>query len=186
MTTCLMDLTSSSYCNEIWKDIKGFEGIYKISNYGRVKSLKRFKKRKEDKILSPQIGKRGYYTISLWNNQKGTTKTIHRLIAEHFIKNNKNKREVNHKDGNKLNNNISNLEWVTPKENSVHAVRSKDIKKFNYKRGASISKYKNKITYVAEIRFNKKNIYLGRFKNKEQAYSIYKKKYKELYGFEPW
>lgn len=183
-TTCSMVHTFNSTSEE-WKDIKGFENIYQISNLGRIKSLKRYGRR-EEKILTPVVGKRGYYTVSLWYKQNGKTLTIHRLIAEHFIPNPENKREVNHKDANKLNNSINNLEWVTPKENSIHAVRSINVRKFKHKRGASKYIYNNKITWVAEIRFDNKLYQLGRFKNKEDAHHAYKLKYIELYGFSPW
>ena len=177
--------SKSKYKKEIWKDIKGFEGIYIVSNIGRVKRLK-CRYAKEDRFIKMYLGKRGYYCYNLWNKGKNKVSTVHRLIATQFIPNPENKREVNHKDANKLNNSIDNLEWVTPKENSVHAVRSINIKKFKHKRGASKSEYKGKVTWISELRFNNKHYYFGRFKNKEDAHDVYKKKYIELYGFSPW
>ena len=114
--------------NEIWKDIKGYEGYYQISNCGRVKSLERTAiakcnsiRRVPEKILSICNDKDGYNIITLTKNSKKKTFKIHRLISQYFIRNPKNKPEVNHKDGNKQNNNINNLEWATESENTTHA-----------------------------------------------------------------
>lgn len=97
--------------NEEWKDIPGYGGIYKIHWRGCVRSLI------SNKILSPGKSKGGYMTVSLLDK----THTIHRLVAKSFIKNPKNKKCVNHKDGNKLNNHYANLEWATYSENNSHA-----------------------------------------------------------------
>lgn len=102
---------------EIWKDVKGFEGIYQISNLGNVKSFKK----SITIILKPVIGGNGYLCINLSKNSQPITHNIHRLLAIHFIDNPENKRTVNHKDGNKLNNHLSNLEWATDSENNKHA-----------------------------------------------------------------
>lgn len=113
---------------EIWKDIKNYEGRYQISNMGRVKSL--FRKVKtvsgyyitvQEKILKQTVDNTGYYVVSLWKNNKHLRAHIHRLVAETFIFNHNNKPFINHIDGDKLNNNVSNLEWCTPKENNIHA-----------------------------------------------------------------
>lgn len=96
---------------EIWKDIKDYEGLYQISNYGRVKSLSNSQKRKE-KILKPEI-RTGYYSINLCKNGNQKNTRIHRLVAEAFIPNPDNLLCVNHKDENKLNNKVENLEWCT-------------------------------------------------------------------------
>ena len=113
--------------NEIWKDIKGYEGLYQISNMGRVKSLSKqwvarngIKHHKE-KILKIAIGKRGYYTVNLCKNKIRKSKYVHQLIAEAFIPNPNNWLYINHKDLNKTNNKIENLEWCTHKENMQHA-----------------------------------------------------------------
>lgn len=113
---------------EIFKDIIGYEGIYQISNLGRVKSLKRFvdnhsglKKQLKEKILKNHISKTGYYVIDLKNNSLRKTFKVHRLIAIMFISKVNGKDFVNHIDGNKLNNSIDNLEWCTISENNKHA-----------------------------------------------------------------
>ena len=109
---------------EIWKWIKGYENLYQISNYGRVKSFPRNGTGKEIKILRPQITKFGYLKISLHKDNKSKFFQIHRLVAETFIQNIKNKPQVNHKDGNKFNNYVDNLEWSTIAENNQHAYAS--------------------------------------------------------------
>jgi len=97
---------------EIWKDVKGYEGIYQISNKGRIKKVN------TDNILKPSLAGKGYFRIGLRKDKKPKYYYIHRLVAEAFIPNVDNKEFVNHKDLNKLNNNVDNLEWCTPKENN--------------------------------------------------------------------
>ena len=104
---------------EIWKDIPGYEGMYQVSNYGRVMSL-RYHQTKFPKILKPNLtGEYAYVNLSI-NNKYHSIK-IHRAVAICFIPNPENKPFVNHKDGNKFNNHVDNLEWVTAAENMAHA-----------------------------------------------------------------
>ncbi len=105
---------------EIWKDIEGFEGRYAVSTFGNVKSLK-FAGRVGERNLKPGIGSTKYYLVSLIKNKKGHTKKVHRLVGLAFIPNPENKPQLNHLDGNKLNNHVSNLEWATNQENCQHA-----------------------------------------------------------------
>lgn len=105
---------------EIWKDIPNYEGIYKVSNIGRVKSVlwfdpknKRYYKR--DKILKPHKTNKGYIEVSLSNKYQKKICKVHRLVAETFIPNPNNLPQVNHIDENKSNNNMNNLEWCTAK-----------------------------------------------------------------------
>ena len=105
---------------EVFKDIKGYEGRYQISNHGRVKSLQR-KGRLTDKILKFGFNNGGYHIISLCKNGHTKTKTIHKLVLVAFSSNLKNKPCCNHLDGIKTNNHIDNLEWVTDRENHIHA-----------------------------------------------------------------
>lgn len=114
-----------------WKDITDYEGVYQISTDGQVKSLARItisqsnkgKYTKKDRILIPEITSKGlgYYRVLLCKNSIITKFLIHRLVAKAFIPNPENKPQVNHRDGNKLNNNVENLEWVTASENVQHA-----------------------------------------------------------------
>jgi hypothetical protein len=101
--------------DEIWKPIKGFENLYLISNTGKVFSLIRNKLKK----FSHQ--KTGYLQVTLCLSGKFHYKYAHRLVAEAFIENKDNKSSVNHKDANKNNNHVSNLEWATEAENNFHA-----------------------------------------------------------------
>jgi len=100
-----------------WVKCEDWPG-YWASTAGEVMTTKS----RRSKILKPIRGKRNYLIISMWKNAKRSTKPIHRLIGETFIPNPKNKREINHKDGNKYNNEVSNLEWVTTQENVNHKI----------------------------------------------------------------
>lgn len=117
---------------EQWKDIVGFEGWYQISNLGRVRSVPRVVPHKskhgsvayqrwESKILRPTITNQGYEMVVLSKSGKFSYPTVHRLVAIAFIPNPHNKRTVNHIDGDKTNNVVSNLEWCTSSENNQHA-----------------------------------------------------------------
>ena len=103
--------------NEIFKDVKGYEGYYEISNLGRVRSTSY----KGVKILKPFITKKGYLNVIFCINQKKEHKFIHRLVAETFIPNINNYSTVNHKDENKLNNCVENLEWLSVEDNNRYS-----------------------------------------------------------------
>ena len=114
--------------NEVWKDIKGYEGRYQISNFGNVRSLSRKVKFGNQtrivkgKILKQKTKKTGYKFIQLRNNMKEYDFHIHRLVALHFVDGYAENMDVNHIDGNKENNNASNLEWCSRKQNIIHSV----------------------------------------------------------------
>lgn len=103
-----------------FRQIKGFEGIYSISENGKVSSIRRSLGKR---LMKNRIKPNGYVGIKLCNNGKQFHLSIHRLVALHFVDNPNNYPEVNHKDGNKENNHYLNLEWVTSSENQKHAFR---------------------------------------------------------------
>ena len=101
---------------EKWKKIKNYP-YYSISNLGRIHSLIK------NRILKPSIDKQGYLHIGLYSNNKRKFFLVHRLVAEHFLSSKS--LEVNHRDGNKNNNTVKNLEWVTPKQNIANKLKRK-------------------------------------------------------------
>ena len=112
---------------EVWKDIKGYENLYQVSNLGRIKSLGRRSINKnghiyysKEKILKSTLTSHKYKVIGLYKNRKSKQAYIHRLIAEYFIPNPENKPHINHKNGIRHDNRIENLEWVTCYENNKH------------------------------------------------------------------
>lgn len=137
---------------EVYKPIKDFEGKYEISNFGNVKSLARrvrnttrnTTRELPEIILSPKVGTSGYLEVTLNTPTYSKTKRIHRLIAEHFLPLVEDKNVINHKDGNKLNNSISNLEWVTQAENAKHAFDT-GLNKSSVLSGSKGSKHPNTV-----------------------------------------
>lgn len=118
---------------EIWKDIKGYEGLYQVSNLGRVKSLL-FRnnitaKKRETPLIMKFTKRSGYYNIVLRNEKGRKSFQIHRLVAQTFIPNPNNKPFVNHINFNRLDNNINNLEWCTQKENVQHSICNMKVRK---------------------------------------------------------
>lgn len=103
---------------EIWKDIDGYEGIYQVSSLGRIKSFSMVNK---GKIRKPNVDRYGYVHVNLSKDGKVKNPTIHRLVAFAFLKEHAENKFINHKDGNKSNNSIENLEWCSHKENISHA-----------------------------------------------------------------
>lgn len=100
---------------EIWKDIPGYEGLYQISSFGKVKSL--HPNRKQNQLMNLLENARGYYRVHLTKGSKQNFKMVHRLVAETFLENPLNLPQVNHKDENKKNNHVNNLEWCSNLEN---------------------------------------------------------------------
>ena len=125
---------------EIWKDKKDYEGHYQVSNFGRVKSIKFGKER----ILKLRTDKKtGYLHVVLCKDGKAKAFTVHRLVAEAFLPNPHNYPCVNHKDENKQNNNVSNLEWCTYKYNSNYgtAIQRTSQKRINGKCSKKVYQY---------------------------------------------
>ena len=144
--------------NEEWRDIEGYEGLYQVSNLGRVKSLN-YNHTKSEKILKSSIEGRGYKTVTLYKNGIQKTYKIHKLVAQHFIPNPDNLMCINHKDENKLNNNVENLEWCTTRYNNIYGTRIKRAAKSKSKKVKCITTNEkfNSIKEASE----KYNIYNG-------------------------
>ncbi len=132
---------------EIWRDIAGYEGLYQVSNLGRVKSLERTTKRFNgfkvceykdgNKILKQSKNYKGYLFVGLCKNGKEKKYKVHRLVAEAFIDNPNNLPQVNHKNENKECNISNNLEWCTNKYNCNYGTRNERIYKKKFKKDAS-------------------------------------------------
>lgn len=157
---------------EFWKDIVGFEGLYEISNYGNVKSCKRYvnfrfgKRLVFEKLLRLGKDKDGYLMAILCQDGIKKTVKIHRLVANAFIDKIDGKNIVNHIDSNKSNNILSNLEWVSSLENICHS-KSKLKSSSKY---IGVSYNKRDRGFRTHICRNGKNIYLGSFKSEEDAF----------------
>ena len=130
---------------EIWRNVQDYEGLYQISNLGRIKRLaywhnvgiKNIKKiYKQERILKQSRDSSGYKQVCLTKNSKKKSYSIHKMMAIAFIPNLENKEQVNHKDGNKINNIIDNLEWCTYHENLRHAMNH-DLRAIGEKHGAA-------------------------------------------------
>lgn len=155
---------------EIWKDIRGFDGLYQISNYGNVKSCKRYVNTKfgqrflNEKLLGLVKNRDGYLIVSLYKYGIKKTFKPHRLVANAFIDNPENKNQVNHKNHIKTDNSKNNLEWVSNLENCCHS-------QLNKKRTSDfigVSMKKNR--WHSSINLNGKNTHLGVFSTEKKAY----------------
>lgn len=173
---------------EVWKDVTGYEGMYKISNKGQVYSVRR------DIMLKPKTDRYGYYVVGLWNG-KLVHRTVHRLVAQEFLDRPEGKNVVNHKDMNKKNNYVDNLEWVTAKENTKHAyensktyhdrcrelhslgVEARKIKIDAYYNGVFIGSFNGKKETAKALNISDKTIYNrlhGRY-NSRSGYTFVQK-----------
>ena len=132
--------------SETWKDVVGFEGLYKVSNKGNIYSVERRDSRGNrcgGRILKTKYGGKGYRQVNMYKNGKSKTTFVHRIVADAFIPNPENLPQVNHIDEDKDNNNVKNLEWCTHKHNMNHGTLkertaqalSKKVKATNIKTG---------------------------------------------------
>ena len=156
--------------SEEWSPIEGYEGLYEVSTHGNVKSLKR-KFVPEDSLLTKHATNRGYEIVHLRLNGKQNSKLVHRLVAQAFVSNPEDKKEVNNKDGIKTNNYMENLEWVSSSENHKHAyenglmkttenakiARGISGKKFNIQRSKMIYQLHPETKNVEKIWMSKSN-----------------------------
>lgn len=132
-----------NYQDEQWENVPGYENLYSLSNYGRLKhlpySLYGLNKERVDigeKIRKPNLMRTGYYAYELWKENKRKVYLLHRLLAIIFVPNPLMLPQINHIDGNKQNDNLSNLEWCTPRENTIHAINVLGVaNRRNYKYG---------------------------------------------------
>jgi len=161
---------------EIWKPIEDYEGIYEVSNFSNVKSLGNGKTRKEKILKQGKVGekRKQYFGVNLWKDGKRKSVRVHILSATAFIPNPLNLPQVNHLDNNPLNNHVSNLKWVTNRENAIHGhTFFKRSSKFT---GVCFDKRDGK--YEARIMINGKSHYLGRFCCEIEAAESYQQAFK--------
>jgi hypothetical protein len=153
---------------EIWRPIVGYEGLYEVSSIGRVKSLARICKdghERKEKILKPSPMVKGYMLVNLCKHSTSIKSfLVHRLIAGAFF--GKSPLAIDHLNGNKTDNRIENLEYVTNRENSVRYFKKKSLLKTGV-RHAGTGKFKS------SIYFNKQRLYLGIYKTEDEAYQAY-------------
>lgn len=149
---------------EIWKDIVGYEGLYQVSNWGNVKSLKRG-------ILKPWINKPGYYVVSLSNNGVVKDFGIHQIVAMAFLCHQPDgyKTVVHHKNENKLDNNLSNLQLTSHRYNVSFNKKNKTSKY------VGVNWHKQYQNWKTSINIDKKSIFLGYYNSEEEASNMYQK-----------
>lgn len=143
---------------EVWKDIKGYEGLYKVSNLGRIKSIQRKVKYQNsernvnERIKKTFVGNQGYERVELSKDGKNKKYSVHRLVANAFLDEINDNLEVNYIDGNKLNNCIKNLEWCTRSQNERHAYYV-GLAKNTQKQRETVKKYchENKIKPIIQL-----------------------------------
>jgi len=162
---------------EIYKEIKGYDGYYLISNLGNVKSLKNNK----EKILASHPNEKGYYNIDLYLNNKRKTLRLHKLVAEYFLNHKGNGTMdlvIDHIDNNKSNNRFDNLQIITNRQNSSKTTKKIEGKTSSKYVGVTWSKHNSR--WLAQIQINKKKIHLGCFINEYDAHISYQNKLKEI------
>lgn len=150
---------------EIWKDIVGYEGLYKVSNLGNVLSIS-YNKTNNSKLIKGSYSN-NYHRVGIRLKGKRKWFFTHVLVAKHFCDKYSYQYQVNHIDGNTLNNNFNNLEWVSQIENHSHkSYRLKSSSKY-----VGVSKHINKNKWVSYISLNKKRIYIGIYGSELEAFA---------------
>lgn len=154
---------------EMWKVIDGFGGRYEVSNLGHVRSYAngRHGNKEASKVMAAKMTSPGYASVALrkpFSGGKAVYRMIHRLVAEAFIPNPEGKPQVNHKDGNKLNNRAENLEWVTASENSFHAFATGLAKPSQHQKDVVIARCS-----IPVVMLDKAMNEIGRFASAKEA-----------------
>lgn len=172
---------------EVWKEIKGYEGLYEVSNLGKIKSCEKIiyylnsdkiRRLQKEKIMSYGSGN-GYYIVTLYNNGKLKKYYVHQLVAMSFLNHTPNKLElvVDHINNNRLDNNVNNLQVITHSNNIRKGLKRKDNTTSKYK-GVYLEKRTG--NYISSIVINNKKIYIGAFKTELEAHNKYIEKCNEL------
>lgn len=170
------NLVKPFFIMEIWKDVPNYEGLYQVSNLGNVKSLpkKVNGKNLKEKLLTPCKNSGGYLWVKFTVNKIEKSFSVHRLVAITFL--GKSDLVVNHKDLNKLNNCLENLEYLTLRENNHHYTYT--LKKTSKFIGVMWDKNRNK--WMAKIKKNGKSVHIGRFDNELEASNAYQNALKKI------
>ena len=170
---------------EEWRPIEGYEGLYEVSSYGRVRSLDRYVKSKGEsyrlhkgRVLSPIKDTGDYLKVDLCCNGKCKTINVHKLVAEAFLPNPDNLPEVNHIDEDKINNRVDNLEWCDRSYNISYGTRTERQKKTNIQNGfwTGLSREEYLKKYYQENKEHRKRYYQEK---KDHIKEYYKKYYQE-------
>jgi hypothetical protein len=154
---------------ENWKQIKGHVGYFEVSDQGRVRSVPRTTEDSVGRkitigggIKALNLTNKGYYIVHLWRDGRDDARSVHRLVAEHFL--GRSDKDVNHKDGDRLNNNVRNLEYVSPRENTNH-----------WRKGSLPTGVRERNgRYQARIYLDGKQKSLGTFSTVEEAAEAYR------------
>lgn len=170
---------------EIWKDVVGYEGLYQVSNLGRVKSLERnitirnkYKGVKKERALKPSPNEKGYLAVRFYINGHFPTFVVHRLVAEAFLTDFSAEKQINHINGIKNDNRVENLECVNQMENMKHRATVLN------KKPRGVRKHNNR--WKAQTTIKGKPVNFGYFETKEDAYKAFYEGFKKLRGCEPW
>ena len=152
--------------NEVWRDVVGYEGYYKVSDKGNVFSVRRVSSiggRIGGRIMKPTPNTNGYLRVNLCKDGKTKSKLVHRLVLEAFVENPNNLLEVNHLDENKANNELSNLEWCTREYNNNHGERTEKARQKLSKRVKAVNVETGEVlTFSSTAEAGRKGYGLGR------------------------